>query len=125
VVLAGSEARLHGDTIKYESNEQRDNIGFWTEPSDWADWQFTVMKPGKFDVTAEIAAPEAASIELSVGDQKVPGKITATGDYGRFRRMKLATLEIPATGKTTLAVHAVSDGWHPVNLKSVRLTPAH
>jgi alpha-L-fucosidase len=124
IVLAGSEARLHGDTIKYESNEQRDNIGFWTEASDWADWQFTVNKPGKFDVTAEVAAPEAASIELSVGDQKTQGKITATGDYGRFRRMRLGSLEIAEKGKTTLAVHAVSDGWHPVNLKAIRLTPA-
>jgi alpha-L-fucosidase len=121
VVLAGSEARLHGDTIKYESGEQRDNIGFWTEPSDWADWQFTVTKPGKFDVTAEVAAPEPAAIELSVGDQKTQGKITATGDYGRFRRMRLGSLEISSPGKTTLAVHAVSDGWRPVNLKAIRL----
>ncbi len=124
VVLAAGEARVHGDEIRYESGEQRDNLGFWTNPSDWADWEFTLNKPGKFDLTAEVAALERASLEVSVGEQKVRAEAPATGDYGRFRRMKLGTMEIPAIGKTTLALHAVSDGWHPLNLKSIRLTPS-
>ena len=73
VVLPASEARLHGSDIKYESGPQRDNLGFWTNPDDWADWTFQVTKAGKFEVTAEIAAPEKASLEVSVGDSRVQG----------------------------------------------------
>ena len=38
VALPAGEARLHGSEIKYEAGDQRDCIGFWTNPDDWADW---------------------------------------------------------------------------------------
>jgi len=124
IVLPASEARLHGDEIKYESGDRRDNIGFWTNPADWADWEVAVNKPGKFDVTAEVAAPEKATLEVSVGGQKTTGAVTVTGDYGRFRMVKMGTIEVNNTGKMGFALRAVQEGWHPVNVKAVRLKPA-
>jgi alpha-L-fucosidase len=123
IVLPAGEARFHGEQIKYESGGARDNIGFWTEPADWADWEFTVTKPGKFEVTTEVAAPERASLEVSIGAEKVKAEAAATGDYGRFRRLRIGTLEVAAPGKVTLALHAVAEGWHPLNVKSIRLKP--
>jgi alpha-L-fucosidase len=123
IVLPASEARCHGDQIKYESGDARDNLGFWTEPADWADWEFTVTKPGKFEVTTEVAAPERASLEVSIGGQKLKADAQATGDYGRFRRLRIGTLEVAGPGKVTLALHAVAEGWHPLNVKSIRLRP--
>ena len=123
ITLAASEAKLHGEQIKYESGDQRDNIGFWFNPAEGAEWEFTVTKPGEFEITAEIAAPERASLEVTLADQKLTGEAPVTGDYGRFRRVKLGTLGIQTKGKATLAVHGVADGWHPVNLKSIRLKP--
>jgi alpha-L-fucosidase len=123
LVLPASEARTHGSDLKYETGTERDNLGFWTNPDDWADWTFEVTKPGKFDVTAEVAALEKASLEVSVGDSRTHGSAAATGDYGKFRVARLGTIEIPGTGKTTLAVRPVKDDWHPLNLKSIRLKP--
>ena len=103
VVLPASEARLHGSEIKYETGDQRDNLGFWTNPADWADWTFQVTKPGKFDVTAEVAALERASLEVSDRRQHArTGAAAATGDYGKFKVAKLGTLEIASPGKATL-----------------------
>ena len=124
VLLPASEARLHGNGIQYESGEQRDNLGFWTNPDDWADWELRITQPGKFAVTAEIATLEGASIEISVGDIKTQGAASATGDYGKFKVARLGTLEIASPGRVTLAVRPVKDGWHPLNLKSIRLKPA-
>jgi alpha-L-fucosidase len=123
VVLPAEEARLHGNEIKYEAGDQRDCIGFWTNPADWADWSFQVTRPGKFDVTAEFAALERASLRVSVGDSTSMGAAVATGDYGRFRVARLGVLEIASPGKVTLAVRPVTDGWHPLNLKAIRLKP--
>ena len=39
------------------------------------------------------------------------------------RSQSSASLEIAAPGKVTLAVRPVKDGWHPVNLKAIRLKP--
>jgi alpha-L-fucosidase len=123
VVLPASEARTHGSEIKYETGHERDNLGFWTNPADWADWTFEVTKPGKFDVSAEVAALEKASLEISIGDSRTSGAAAATGDYGKFKVAKLGTLEITAPGKVTLAVRPVRDGWHALNLKAIRLKP--
>jgi hypothetical protein len=124
VVLPASEARLHGETIKYETGNQRDSLGFWTDPADWADWTVEVTRPGRFDVTGEIASLEKASLEVSAGDSRTSGTVPVTGDYGKFKVAKLGMLEITAPGKVTLAVRPVKDGWHPVNLKAIRLKPA-
>jgi alpha-L-fucosidase len=124
VVLPASEARLHGNDIKYESGGQRDNLGFWTNPDDWADWTIEITRPGRFAVTGEAASLEKASLEVSVGGSLASGAVSVTGDYGKFKVAKLGVLEIAAPGKVTLAVRPVKDGWHPVNLKAIRLKPA-
>ena len=124
VVLPAAEARLHGKEIKYAGDHQRDNLASWTNPADWADWTFQVTKPGKFNVTAEIAALDKGSLQVSVGDSQTSGSAAATGDYGKFKVAKLGVIEIPSAGKVTLAVRPVKEGWHPLNLKSVRLKPA-
>ena len=74
VILPASEARLHGDEIKYETGPQRGNIGFWLQPRRLgADWTFQATRPGKFDVTAEVAALDKASVEVAVGNSKTVG----------------------------------------------------
>jgi len=124
VVLPASEAHLHGSQIKYETGHQRDNLGYWTNPADWAEWEFMVTRPGRFEVVAEIAALERSFLEVSVGaGSSTRGRASATGDYGNFRVVKLGALEIPAAGKVTLAARPVKEGWHALNLKAIRLKP--
>jgi alpha-L-fucosidase len=123
VVLPASEARLHGSAIKYETGHERDNIGYWTNPADWADWAFQVTRPGEFEVSAEVASLDKASLKVSVGNSSSGGNTPATGDYGKFKVAKLGRLEIGSAGKVTVAVHPVEDGWHPLNLKAIRLKP--
>jgi alpha-L-fucosidase len=123
ILLPAIEARMHGDTIKYESGAGLDNIGYWVNSSDWADWEFVVTKRGKFTVTADIAAPAPTSFELSVAGQTLRNPAPVTANYTTFQTVTLGTVEIPAPDKITLAVRAIKDGWQPMNLKAVRLEP--
>jgi alpha-L-fucosidase len=123
ITLQASEARLHGDQLRYESGSQRDNIGFWLNPAEWVDWEVSVTKPGKFELTAEIAAPGSASLQVALGNQRVRGDAPVTGDYGKFERVKFGTMEIQSTGKVVISVRPVPEGWNAVNLKSLRLRP--
>jgi hypothetical protein len=122
LTLPASEARTHGE-IKYEPGEHRDSLGFWTNPNDWASWEFRVTKPGKVEVSAEVASLDAVSIEVRVGKQQARAEVSATGDYGRFKIVKLGTLELPAGNSVTLSLHAVKDGWQPVNVRSTKIQP--
>ncbi len=122
VVLGAGEARIHGEQAKYESGGQRECIGSWTRPEDWVDWEFDLNHPGKFDVSAELEAKERAAIAVVAGEQEAKNSVAATG--GRFRLAKIGTLELRSPGKVTIAVKPVSEDWHPINLRTVRLKPA-
>jgi len=123
LVLPASDARPHGEQLRYESGHQRDNLGFWVNPADWADWEFAITKPGRFEVAAEIAAPEAASLEVDLKGQKISSAVPVTGDYGDFKWTTIGSIEIQGAGKMTLSLHGIKEGWHPVNVKAIRLTP--
>jgi alpha-L-fucosidase len=123
ITLPAVDATCHGQRIRYEVGPDRDNIGYWLDPNDWAQWQFQVATPGTFAISAEIAALGAGSFHVVVGGQKVEATSPITGDYGRFTVVSLGTIEIPQAGKTSLAVKAVPQGWEPLNLKSIVLKP--
>jgi len=123
VALPASLANLHGTTLRYESGGPLDNIGYWTDANDWADWQFKINRPGAFDVSAEISAPASGAFDISVGGQTVHCAAPVTGNYVTFQPVKLGKLEISTAGAVTLAVRPVPGKWQPMNLKAIRLTP--
>jgi len=108
--------------LQYECSGPLDDIGYWTTPEDWADWEFKVRRPGKFAVAGVIAGPVAATFEVSAAGQTLRCSGPATGNYVTFGPVTLGTLTLPA-GKVVLAVRPVKDGWQPMNLKSIRLDP--
>jgi alpha-L-fucosidase len=123
LILPASEATTHGE-LKYEPGEHRDSLGYWTNPNDWASWEFRVTKLGKIEVIAEVASVADSSIEVRMGKLSARAEVRATGNYGRFQFVKLGTLDLPVGDKVTLSLHAVKDGWQPVNVRSVKLQPA-
>jgi alpha-L-fucosidase len=123
VRLVASEADLHGG-LQYESGGGKDNIGYWTNPEDTASWTFKVDRPGKFNVSAEIAAEASGKFEVVVGEQKIPGTAPVTKDYTKFKRVDLSgVIEITSPGSVILTVKPVTAGWQPMNLRSLRLVP--
>ena len=121
VTLPAGEARLHGSTFQYETGGQLDNIGYWTTPEDWTDWEFKVIKSGVFKVSAIIAARASGDFEISVAGQNLRCATPNTGSYPTFASIRLGTAKIETEGKAILAVHPIKEGWQPMNLKAIRL----
>lgn len=117
ILLPAGEAHLHGEHIKYESGEHR--------AEEWVDWEVAVSRPGRFNAFAEIAALDKGTFEVRVGRQTLQATPPITGDYGEFRTATLGVVEINSAGKLSISVHPAKDGWHPMNLKSLRLEPVH
>jgi alpha-L-fucosidase len=126
ITLRAADADLHGG-LQYEVGNGKNNIGYWTNPNDFASWTFQIIhQPGKFRVTAEVATQGAADFEISSGDEKISAAAPNTGDYTHFQTIDLPVVfEIPASGNATLTVKPVKENWSPVNLKSITLTPAN
>jgi alpha-L-fucosidase len=117
--LAG-EAQLHASKLKHET--ANDNLGYWTDANDWAEWPFEVTKPGKFNVVLEMSSTGTAALELSAGGQKLRVRFPGTGDYKKYQTIEAGPFEL-AAGKTSLSVKPVKENWRSVNLKSIRLVP--
>jgi alpha-L-fucosidase len=141
ITLNAGDAVCSGEEVKTEERDGKTNIGFWTNPEDSIQWEFKVTKPGNFTVSAEIAAPESSNIQVNYNSSKtettaegsiksetqesasLDNTVPKTGDYGKFEKVTLGTISCSIAGKATLTVKPVAKDWHPVNLRSVTLTP--
>ena len=120
--LDATEAILHGE-LKLEGKHKNQNIGYWLNAADWVEWPINITQPGKFTVTAEIAAQASGAFEIIVGDNKLKAKAPQTGGYGKFRKSRLGEIEIAAPGKITLVIKPIKEGWQPFNLATLTLAP--
>ncbi len=123
IQLPASESDLQG-ALQYETGSGKDNIGFWNNPADTAGWTFKVNHAGQFKVTADIAAVDAGTFQVIVDGQKLEAAAPITKDYTKFQTVTLdGTLGIEKSGIITLIVKPVANGWNPMNLCGLRLTP--
>ena len=76
-------------------------------------------------MTATIAALASGNFQLSVAGQNLSAAAPITGDYHTYQTVTLGIVDIPAKGKYTLAIHPVMEDWHPMNVRSIELVPAH
>lgn len=120
--LFASEATLHGDQIQCEGEDA--NIGYWTNPADWAGWSFQISQPGKFQISIEMASLGEGRFEMAGGGQKLSGTALKTGDYAKYKRLNLKeSLTFSNAGPMTLSIRALPEGWEPINIRSITLKP--
>ncbi len=117
--LGVNDATLHGEQIKVQNVGGRENIGFWLNAADYIEWQFKAVRPGKYTLSAEVAATGSGTTTVSLGDQKFKFTAPNTGDYNTFQKVTLGTVEIAAPGTYTLQIKPVTDGWQPFNLANL------
>ena len=125
LALDADAAELHGDGIKVEQHGGISNLGFWDNSSDWASWKVDFTRPGVYKVTAQCAIPGGESeIALEVAGKQLFGKVTATGDWGKFSDVALGTVEIANRGVQEVKVRPRdASSWKAVNLSVVKFTP--
>jgi hypothetical protein len=120
--LLAAQAIVHGEQIRYEIGLDRDNLGFWNKASEWAEWGLEVVRPGRFQITVEIAALASSRFQVLFADQRLEGTAPNTGDYGRFQKVELGIVEVTSCGQSRVVVQPLPEGWQPINLKMLEVT---
>jgi hypothetical protein len=129
IQLVARDATIHGKTAYVRRNFTGNNdICTWTNPEDWASWQFTVKQPGEYVVDLRYSCAkdnEGSTFETAVGGAKLLGKIAeATSSWDHLRTLKLGTVKLTKDGPQTLAVKPLTKaGFAVMNLSRVRLIP--
>ena len=85
----------------------------------------SIGEGAKSAIQAQVASMGAAAFVITAGPQTLRVPFPRTGDYGKFQTVQAGPLELAAPGRITLGVKPVRDGWQPVNLKSIKLTPVN
>jgi len=130
ILLRAADAAVHG-SAQYESGNGHDNIGFWTNVSDYVTWRMEVTERADYQVALTYACqPGAEGSEFHItlgmrgGGNTVTGKIEPTASWTDFRTVVLGEFSDIKPGLHTVTVRATSmPNGAVMNLKEVRITP--
>lgn len=124
--LLAKDARVHGEKLRYEPQPQKNTLGFWTNPADWADWDFDVKTPGRYEVEITQGCGKGsggAEVAVSVAGTELKFTVQDTGHFQNFIQRTIGEVELPA-GKQTLAVKPqTKPGGAVMDLRRVVLRP--
>ncbi|MCE9530209.1 MAG: DUF4976 domain-containing protein, partial [Planctomycetes bacterium] len=127
ITMHSRTATVHGVQLRYEPLPHKTTLGFWTMKDDWADFEFTVEKPGTF--TVEVlqgcgAKSGGSEVELATGDQKVTFLVKDTGGFQAFEARDVGTLKFDKPGRYSLTVKAkTKPGVAVMDLRRIVLKP--
>ncbi len=119
------DAALHGQQLQVEERGGKSNIGFWDKADEWIAWDARGAKPGKYQITANIAAG-AGDTELAVeaAGQTLTAKVAGTAGWDAFATTDVGGVDVGSTGAFTLKVRAKDAAtWRAINLRSLSLVP--
>ena len=126
LTLDADDATLHGDQLKLDEQGGKPDIGFWDKAEEWVSWNAKISRPGKYQVTATIAAASGeANFVVAIGAENLAAKIPATDGWEHFVTADLGTVELKQTGDLVVKVRAKdAASWRAINLNAIQLTPA-
>lgn len=122
LMLDAVNASLSGNRLCVESMDGKANLGYWSEPGEFAEWPIQIAHPGEYLVTAELSGLAANQFTVEVDREKLAATFDGTGSYHIYAAKTLGTLKLSA-GSHVLTMHPVAGNWRPMNLRCVRLTP--
>src|SRR5688572_15394030 len=107
IVLPASKAIVHGEMLRYEPQTNKNCLGYWTRAEDWAEWKFSVERPGTFDLEVWQGCGKGnggSDVRVEVTGQSFDFVVDETGHFQSFIPRKLGRVHFGKAGEFTLAV---------------------
>lgn len=107
ITLPARDVTIHGTTVRYEPQTNKNTIGYWTRVQDWVSWDFEVAQPGVYGVEIlQGCGPRSggSEVEFAVGEQKLTMTVIETKGFQDFLTREIGELRFDHPGKFTLAV---------------------
>jgi hypothetical protein len=125
--LHAKDARIHGQTLRYEPQPNKNVLGYWTNAADWAEWEFESAAAGTYEVEIQQGCGKGsggAAVNLEVDNQILKFTVQDTGHFQAMILRTIGNLELTA-GKHNLAVKPQTrPGAAVMDLRRVVLRPA-
>jgi len=129
IVMHSRYAFVHGTQLRFEAQPHKNTLGYWTRVEDFATWEFTVTKPGRFSVEVLQGCGKGqggSEAAVSVGDQHLKFTVIDTGGFQQFQPVSVGTLQFDKPGRYELAIKPTRKAKQAVmDVRSVTLKPAN
>lgn len=132
IALHGRDATVRGTSLRYEPTEKKQTLGFWTKATDAAEWTFTVVTAGSFDVevlqgcgTGQGGSTMAVAFDAAgAGSLKpITFVVEDTGGFQAFKPRIVGRVNL-AAGRHTLRVQPQSIAKAAAcDIRQIRLLP--
>jgi arylsulfatase A-like enzyme len=125
--LHAKDARIHGQTLRYEPQPNKNVLGYWTNAADWAEWEFESAAAGTYEVEIQQGCGKGsggAEVNVVVDNEVLKFTVQDTGHFQAMILRTIGNLELTA-GKHNLAVKPQTrPGAAVMDLRRVVLRPA-
>ena len=115
ISLHSRDSKVNGVTLRYEPAQKKQCLGYWSNPSDWASWDFIVKEPGDYTVTVRQGCGRGhggSKVSVISGTQKLIFNAEDTGGFQNWKNIDIGSLKLKEPGLNILEVR-------PLDKKSV------
>lgn len=126
VLLLAKDATTFSENMRYEPNPAKNCLGFWTEKDDYAEWSFTVSKPGRFAVfvTQGNGAAGGSGVAVVSGGQRLDFVVKGTGGYQKWQEVAVGEMSFGKAGMQTLSIRPQTKvGPAVMDIQKIELRP--
>lgn len=112
VLLHAGDATVRGTMLRWEPADNKRTLGYWTQRTDAAEWDFSVSRPGAFavEVLQGCGPGQGGSVmdvwvdRGAVDEQLVTFTVEETGGFQEFRSRSIGTVRVTRVGSHRLHV---------------------
>lgn len=107
ITLLARDAITHSVNMRYEPATNKNCLGYWTNPKDWAGWEFTVTQPGGFDIEVWQGCGKGqggSDVLVEVADRSFLFAVEETGHFQIFLPRRIGRVNFLKAGTYTLAI---------------------
>ncbi len=125
VQLLAKDATTWSENLRYEPKPEKNCLGFWTDPKDFAEWELKMDKPGKYQVVVHQGSSTGGSeIAVQFGEQQLKFTVQNTGDFHKHTPVTVGEITVDKPGTYHLAVKPQNKhGGAIMDIGKVVLTP--
>ncbi|QDT75600.1 sulfatase-like hydrolase/transferase [Lacipirellula limnantheis] len=104
--LHARDAIVHAKTMRYEAEPHKNVLGYWTDPADWAEWEFDVPEAGEYEVEIQQGCGDGsggALVAVEVGGERFEFTVQETGHFQQMILRTIGQVKL-AAGRQRLAI---------------------
>lgn len=127
VILRARDAITHSTVMRYEPATNKNCLGYWVNPRDWAEWRFELTKPGAFEVELWQGCGRGqggSDVEVETAGAKLSFQVEDTGHFQNFVPRQIGRVTFGQAGQQTLLIRpARQQAGAVMDIREVRLVP--